>query len=340
MQLPTGKKTKTGYSTGADILEQLAPQYEICQMIIDYREVAKLKATYADALVKIIHPETKRVHTSLHQTVAATGRLSSTDPNVQNIPIRSELGREIRRGFIAPRGKVLLSCDYSQIELRILAHIAKDPALVSAFLADEDIHIATASRVFDVPIDHVTSEQRRQAKTINFAVIYGQSAFSLSAILGVSTSIASEWIKEYFARLPGVKSYIDNTIAEAHQTKYVKTLMGRRRYFADLDSGNHNIRQFGERAAVNTPIQGSAADIMKLAMQNVYDYLQECEKSGKIGCTLLLQVHDELLFEVEEDVLDEFIAPLQSQMESAYPLDVRLKVDAKVGKNWADMTAK
>jgi DNA polymerase-1 len=333
LQLPTGKKIKTGYSTGADLLEQLAPQYEIARKILDYREVAKLKSTYTDALPKLIHPQTGRVHTSLNQTVASTGRLSSSDPNLQNIPVRSEVGREIRRAFIAPPGKRLLSCDYSQIELRILAHITKDPALVQAFTSDEDVHAATAATVFGVPLAEVTPDQRRQAKTINFAVIYGQSGFSLAATLGVDTSTAVQWIKDYFAHLPGVSKYVEETTALAHRQKYVSTLMGRRRYLPELDSGNHTMRQFAERAAVNMPIQGTAADIMKLAMISVYDYLRkECQ-----GCTLLLQVHDELLFEVEEAMLPTVTPEILKRMEAAFPLSVRLRVDAKAGQNWADM---
>jgi DNA polymerase-1 len=334
LQLPTGKKTKTGFSTGADLLEQLAPQYEIARKIIDWREIAKLKSTYADALNKLVHPETGRVHTSLNQTVASTGRLSSSDPNLQNIPIRSEIGREIRRAFIAPKGKILLSCDYSQIELRLLAHVTRDPALVQAFSNDEDVHAATAATVFGVPIDQVTPDQRRQAKTINFAVIYGQSGFSLAATLGVDTATATQWIKEYFERLPGVKKYIDDTIALAHRQKYVTTLMGRRRYVPELDSGNHNMRQYAERAAVNMPIQGTAADIMKLAMIRVAEYLHHQSEGG---CTMLLQVHDELLFEVEEGQLSKVTPHIVERMESAFPLSVRLKADAKSGLNWAEM---
>ena len=334
LQLPTGKKTKTGYSTGADLLEQLAPQYEICRKILDYREVAKLKSTYADALPRLIHPQTGRIHTSLNQARASTGRLSSSDPNLQNIPVRSEIGREIRRTFIAPPGKVLLSCDYSQIELRLLAHITKDPALVKAFQADEDIHAATAATVFGVPLEQVTPDMRRQAKTINFAVIYGQSGFSTAAMLGVDTATATTWIKEYFARLPGVQQYVTETTALAHTQKYVSTLMGRRRYLPEIDSGSHTERQFAERAAVNMPIQGTAADIMKLAMIEVDRYLRD-ECPG--GCTLLLQVHDELLFEVEEARLPAVTPEILRRMESAYPLDVRLRVDAKAGQNWAEM---
>ena len=335
LQLPTGKKIKSGFSTGADLLEALAPKYEIAQKIIEYREVAKLKSTYADALPKLLNPITGRIHTSLNQTVTTTGRLSSSDPNLQNIPVRSEVGREIRRAFIAPPGKVLLSCDYSQIELRLLAHITGDPALMEAFTADADVHAATAARVFNVPLAEVTPDQRRQAKTINFAVIYGQSGFSLAATLGVDTATATQWIKDYFDNLPGVKRYIDETTALAHERKYVSTLMGRRRYVPELDSGNHNLRQFAERAAVNMPIQGTAADIIKLAMINIHRYLQhECEG----GCEMLLQVHDELLFEIEEARLDVIAPHIVTRMESAFPLSVRLRADAKVGNNWAEMT--
>ena len=336
LQLPTGKKIKSGFSTGADLLESLAPKYEIAQKIMDYREVSKLKSTYADALTKLIDPHTGRVHTSLNQTVTTTGRLSSSDPNLQNIPVRSEIGREIRRAFVAPPGKVLLSCDYSQIELRLLAHVTKDPALMEAFLNDRDVHAATAARVFGVPLEEVTSDQRRQAKTINFAVIYGQSGFSLAATLGVDTATASQWIKDYFAQLPGVKQYIDDTTALAHRQQYVSTLMGRRRYVPELASSNHNLRQFAERAAVNMPIQGTAADIMKLAMISMFRYLQdECEG----GCTMLLQVHDELLFEIEEDKLQTVTPHIVHRMEAAFPISVRLKADAKFGRNWAEMTA-
>ena len=335
LQLPTGKKTKTGFSTGADLLESLAPQYEIARKIMEYREVAKLKATYADALVRLINPRTGRIHTSLNQTVASTGRLSSSDPNLQNIPVRSEIGREIRRAFVAPPGKILLSCDYSQVELRLLAHITKDPTLVQAFNADEDIHVATASKVFEIPIEEVTSDQRRQAKTINFAVIYGQSGFALAATLGVPVGTATTWIKEYFDRLPGVKQYVEDTTALAHRQKYVETLLGRRRYMPELDSGNHQMRQFGERAAVNMPIQGTAADIIKLAMIEVQRYLKE---TCGAGCTLLLQVHDELLFEVEENSVASITPEIVRIMETAYPLDVRIKADAKAGKSWSEMT--
>ena len=334
LQLPSGKKTKTGYSTGVEVLEALAVEHPIARKIIEWREIAKLKSTYADALIRLINPQTGRVHTSLNQTVASTGRLSSSDPNLQNIPIRSEIGREIRRAFIAPKGKMLLSCDYSQVELRLLAHVTGDPTLTQAFLADEDIHKATAAQVFEVPLEEVTPDQRRQAKTINFAVIYGQSGFALAATLGVGTGVATTWIKEYFERLPGVKKYVDDTTALAHKQKYVQTLLGRRRYVPELDSGNAQVRQAAERAAVNMPIQGTAADIIKIAMIHVKKYLDETCMGG---CTLLLQVHDELLFEVETDMVQSITPEIKRILEAAYPLDVPLRADAKYGQTWAEM---
>ena len=334
LQLPTGKKLRSGFSTGADLLEQLAPEQPIARAVLEYRELTRLKTTYADALVKLKRPDTGRVHTTLNQAVASTGRLSSSDPNLQNIPVRSEAGREIRRAFIAPPGKCLLSCDYSQIELRVLAHMSGDPALTKAFIDGEDVHAATAARVFDVPVSEVTSDQRRQAKTINFAVIYGQSAFALGATLGVDTRTASEWIKEYFNRLPGVQQFIARTTADAHANRYVSTLLGRRRALPELDSPNHNMRQFAERAAVNMPIQGTAADIMKLAMIRVY---AEIEERWSRQCTMLLQVHDELLFEVDPDGMEEIAADVQRLMACVYTLDVPLVADAKYGANWADM---
>ncbi len=335
LQLPTGKKTKTGYSTGAELLEPLAVDYPIARKILDYREISKLKATYADALVKLKDPADGRIHTTLNQTVASTGRLSSSEPNLQNIPVRSEAGREIRRAFVAAPGKRLLSCDYSQIELRVLAHMSGDPALKQAFIDGEDVHAATAARVFDVPLAMVTSDQRRQAKTINFAVIYGQSAFALGATLGVDTRTASEWIKEYFHRLPGVQEFIARTTADAHSNRFVTTLMGRRRYLPELDSPNHSMRQFAERAAVNMPIQGTAADIMKLAMIQVYN---EVQARWSRHCTMLLQVHDELLFEIVPEAIGEITPSIQQIMGGVFPLDVPLAADAKSGLNWADMS--
>ncbi len=334
LQLPTGKKIKTGYSTRAELLESLAPEYEICARILEYREVSKLKSTYADALPRLVNPETGRLHTSLNQTVAATGRLSSSDPNLQNIPVRSEIGREIRKAFIAPKGQVLLSCDYSQIELRIFAHVTRDPEMMRAFEADEDIHAATATRLFNVELDGVTPEMRRRAKMVNFAVIYGQSDFGLANTLGIPASDARQFIERYFAQFPGVRRYTEETLVLARSQGWVQTLLGRRRYLPEINSGNFNIRQAAERAAVNMPIQGTAADIMKLAMIEVYRQLHDsCS-----GCVLLLQVHDELVFGVDTHAMEPVAQQMVRIMEEAYSLDVRLRVDAKAGSNWAEMT--
>jgi len=333
LKLPTGKKTKTGFSTSADLLESLATEHEIAARVLEYRELTKLKSTYADALPRLIHPETGRIHTSLNQTVAATGRLSSSEPNLQNIPIRSEAGRQIRKAFIAPPGQVLLSCDYSQIELRVLAHITKDPALTEAFAANEDIHAATATRLFNVSLEEVTPEMRRRAKTANFAIIYGQTGFGLANSLGISREEAQEFIRTYFAQFPGVRTYIEQTIAAAREQGWVQTLLGRRRYLPEIHSGNRNVREAAERAAINMPIQGTSADIMKLAMIDVYRYLR---RSGA-PCTLLLQVHDELVFGIQETALLEIGREIVHLMENAYKLDVPIRVDAKLGPNWAEM---
>jgi len=334
LKLPSGKKIKTGYSTGAEVLEALAAEHAICRKILDYREVSKLKSTYADALPKLVNPDTGRLHTSLNQTVAATGRLSSSDPNLQNIPIRSEIGREIRKAFVAPPGQVLLSCDYSQIELRIFAHVTGDSEMMRAFEADEDIHSATATKLFNVDLENVLPEMRRLAKTTNFAVIYGQSDFGLASTLGIPNAEARAFIQSYFAMFPGVKEYSRKTLEFAREHGYVQTLLGRRRYLPELNSGNFNIRQAAERAAVNMPIQGTAADIMKMAMIDVYRLLKEkC-----YACVLLLQVHDELVFGLDKDLVASVTPEIVRLMEEAYKLNVRLRVDSKAGQNWAEMT--
>jgi DNA polymerase-1 len=334
LQLPTGKKIKTGFSTRANLLETLAPHHEIAARVLEYRELTKLKSTYADALPKLIHPVTRRIHTSLNQTVASTGRLSSSDPNLQNIPIRSEIGREIRKAFVAPPGQTLLSCDYSQIELRVFAHVTRDPEMLRAFSADEDIHAATATKLFNVPLDQVTGEMRRRAKTVNFAVIYGQSDFGLANTLGITNEEARTFIQNYFAQFPGVQVYTEQTLAGVRANGYVQTLLGRRRYLPEIHSGNYNIRQAAERAAVNMPIQGTAADIMKLAMIDVFRHIQQmC-----YNCTLLLQVHDELVFSVRTESLESVVSEIVPLMENAYRMEVRLRVDAKAGSNWAEMT--
>ena len=334
MGLQAGKKTKTGYSTDAETLAQLAPAHEIVAKILEYRELAKLKSTYADSLPKLINPRTGRIHTTLNQAVTATGRLSSSDPNLQNIPIKSEIGREIRRAFIPSRGNLLISADYSQIELRILAHISHDPELERAFREDEDIHVKTATKLFGVPAAEVTSDMRRQAKTVNFAVIYGMSDYGLSRELNIPTGVAKAYIESYFSEYPGVKSYAAETLAKARQLGYVESLLGRRRYMPEIRSPNRTYREFAERAAVNMPIQGTAADIVKLAMISIHERL----RSGGFGTKLVLQVHDELVFDAPESEVGAVLPIIKSAMETAYKLDVPLKVDVKVGGDWSTAT--
>lgn len=329
--LTAGKKTKTGYSTSAAALEALAPDHPIVENILKWRELTKIKSTYADALPKLINPTTGKVHTSLNQAVTATGRLSSSDPNLQNIPIRTELGRHIRKAFVASPGCALISADYSQIELRILAHVTGDEGLVSAFEHDLDIHTRTASTIFNCAESEVTPDMRRSAKTVNFAVIYGMSDFALSQTLGIPIEDARKYIDTYFSRFPGVKDYTNATIEQARERGFVSTPLGRRRYVPDIHNSNHNIRSFAERAAVNMPIQGMAADIMKIAMIRVAQALRP--RAAK----MILQVHDELLFEVPHDELDEVVDQVRYEMENAYRIRVPLKVDVKVGDNWAEM---
>jgi len=333
LKLPAGRKTKTGFSTDNEVLAALAAEHEIAAKILEYRELTKLKSTYADALVGLINPRTGRVHTSLNQTVTATGRLSSSNPNLQNIPIRTDVGREIRRAFAAVEGCLLVSADYSQIELRILAHITEEPELLRAFEADEDIHAHTASTLFGVRDEDVTPEMRRQAKTVNFAVLYGMTDYGLSRELGISVSDAKKFIEGYFARFPRIKEYVTSIQAQAREKGYVTTLLGRRRYIPEINSGNRNVRAFAERAAVNSPIQGTAADIMKLAMIRVASRLKREGSSAK----LLLQVHDELLLEVPEQDAEALCKLVGEEMSQAYTLKVPLKVDVKRGPNWSDM---
>lgn len=333
LKLPAGRKTKTGFSTDNEVLMALAAEHEIAAKILEYRELTKLKSTYADALVGLINPRTGRVHTSLNQTVTATGRLSSSNPNLQNIPIRTDVGREIRRAFAAVEGCLLVSADYSQIELRILAHITEEPELLRAFEADEDIHAHTASTLFGVRDEDVTPDMRRQAKTVNFAVLYGMTDYGLSRELGISVSDAKRFIEGYFARFPRVKEYVTSIQAQAREKGYVTTLLGRRRYIPEINSGNRNVRAFAERAAVNSPIQGTAADIMKLAMIRVASRLKREGSSAK----LLLQVHDELLLEVPAQEVEALCKLVSEEMSRAYTLKVPLKVDVKRGPNWSDM---
>jgi DNA polymerase-1 len=333
-KLPAQKKTKkrTGYSTDVDVLTALAGQHELPALVLKHRTLAKLKSTYADALVDLVHPDTGRIHTSYHQTVTATGRLSSSDPNLQNIPIRTEEGREIRRAFVPRPGWRMLSADYSQIELRILAHCSEDETLIRSFREDEDIHTRTASEVFQVEGDRVTSELRRQAKAINFGIIYGMSAFGLARQLDISQKMAKVYIDSYFARYPGVKRFLDRTIEAARQARRTSTLLGRIRLLPDITHSNPIIRQAAERTAINTPIQGSAADLIKVAMIRIDDSMA---REG-FQAAMLLTVHDELVFEVPPDEVDAVGRRVQELMESIWALRVPLKVNVAVGSNWAD----
>jgi len=333
--LPVIKKTKTGYSTDAEVLQTLAAEHPIAALIVKHRELSKLRSTYAEALPKLVNPLTGRIHTKLNQTVTATGRLSSSEPNLQNIPIRTEIGREIRRAFIADPNYLLLSLDYSQIELRILAHMSQDPMLLRAFEHGEDIHTATASILFGVPPQQVDRELRRRAKTVNYAVLYGMSDYGLSQELGISVSEARQIIEQYFQRFPHVKAFTQAILEAARETGYVRTLLGRKRYIPELHSANRNERLAAERAAINMPFQGTAADIMKLAMIRVYRRLPEIEPKAR----MLLQVHDELLLESPDahEQVAEVAHAVRAEMEQAYPLRVPLTVEAKAGHNWRDM---
>jgi DNA polymerase-1 len=332
LKLPPVKKTKTGYSTDADVLEQLALGHELPAKLIEHRTLAKLKSTYADALPALIHPVTGRIHTSFNQLVTATGRLSSSSPNLQNIPIRSELGRRIRAAFVPETGWRFLAADYSQIELRILAHVSGEESLIAAFRAGEDIHRRTASEVFGVGLADVTSQQRDIAKTTNFSVIYGVTAFGLARGLSITPKEAQEFLTRFFARHPKVKAYLERTVAEGRERGYVTTLLGRRRYLPELKSGSPNLRGFAERMATNAPIQGTAADLIKIAMVRM---ARELERRN-LRSRMLLQVHDELLFEVPEAELAPLEALATEVMESALTLSVPLKVDIKAGSDWAE----
>ncbi len=333
LKLPPVKRTKTGYSTDADVLEQLALGHPLPQKILEHRTLAKLKSTYADTLPGLIHPATGRVHTSFNQLVTATGRLSSSEPNLQNIPIRSELGRRIRQAFVPEAGWRFLAADYSQIELRILAHLSGEEALIEAFRRGDDIHARTAMEVFKVTPDAVTPEMRRVAKGINFGVIYGISAFGLSQAAGVDQRAAQKYLDDYFARHPKVKAYLDATLAEGREKGYVTTLLGRRRYLPELKSTNPNARGMAERMAMNAPVQGSAADLIKIAMVRMAAALE----TKKLKSRMLLQVHDELLFEAPEGEIGNLERLAREVMEGAMSLAVPLKVGIKTGPTWADV---
>lgn len=333
LKLPVQKKTKkkTGYSTDVDVLTKLASKHELPALVLRYRAVAKLKSTYADALLELIHPETGRIHTSFNQTVAATGRLSSSDPNLQNIPIRTEEGRQIREAFVPKKGWRFLSADYSQIELRILAHYSKDQILIESFQKDEDIHTRTAAEVFQVFPEFINDELRRQAKAINFGIIYGMSAFGLARELDISNKMAQTYIHNYFSRYKGVKNFIDETIETARKTRKTSTLLGRIRRLPEIISTNRTIRQFAERTAVNTPIQGTAADLIKIAMIN----MDRAIRDRNLKTAMLLSVHDEIIFEVPPEEFDEVKELTRKVMESVWDLSVPLKVNISHGKNWA-----
>ncbi|MFP5213728.1 MAG: DNA polymerase I [Acidobacteriota bacterium] len=326
------KKTKSGPSTDVSVLEELALEHPMVEHVLAYRTLAKLKGTYADALPRLVHPETGRIHTSYNQTVTATGRLSSSDPNLQNIPVRSEEGKKIRAAFIPAPGHVLLSADYSQIELRILAHYSRDERLVEAFRSDADVHSMTASQMFGVSPQNVTPEMRRQAKTINFGIIYGMGAFGLSQRLRITNKMARNAIERYFERYHGVKRFIDSTVQEARERGYCETLLGRRRAIPELQSRNHTVRQLGERLAINTPIQGTSADLIKKAMIDVDRALRQ----KGLKTAMLLQVHDELVFEVPRKELDAAKALVREEMENVWDLAVPLKVDLGHGDNWEE----
>jgi DNA polymerase-1 len=328
------KKTKTGqYQTDEETLLSLAGKHEVVQQILDFRALQKLKSTYVDAIPQLVNAKTGRVHTHFNQAVAATGRLSSQSPNLQNIPIRTELGREIRKAFVArDPHHILLSADYSQIELRVIAHISGDQGMKEAFIAGQDIHTATAAKVWGVEIGEVDSDMRRKAKTVNFGIIYGISAFGLSQRVGISRSEAKEIIDQYFIQFPGIKSYMDSTIEGARSKGYVETILGRRRYVPDVNSRNATVRGFAERNAINAPIQGSAADMIKLAMVRIQDWL----KAEQLATRMTLQVHDELLFDVPQYELEVVREPIVNLMQNALPLSIPVLVESGVGNNWLE----
>ena len=335
LQLPVVKRTRTGYSTDVSVLEELRKAHPIAQLLLDYRQLDKLRGTYVEALPALVNPQTGRVHTTFHQTGTSTGRLSSSDPNLQNIPVRNEQGRQIRGAFVAPPGHLLLSCDYSQVELRLLAHLSGDPEMTGAFLRDEDVHASTAAAVFGVPLAEVTYAQRSLAKAINFGLMYGMSSYGLAARTDLSVAEAEQFIAAYFGRFSGVKAYLDETIRRANETGYVETVLGRRRHFPELmaQGVNPNVKRAAERAAVNMPIQGSAADIIKIAMIRLHRLLHE----RSLKSAILVQIHDELMLEVPESELETVRELVPRTMQEAYQLSVPLKVDVSVGKTWLEL---
>jgi DNA polymerase-1 len=332
LKLPVIRKTKTGYSTDMDVLKELAKGHALPSSVLEYRSLAKLKSTYVDVLPRLVNPETGRIHTSFNQAVTATGRLSSSEPNLQNIPIRGEWGQKIRRAFIPEKDCWLFSADYNQVELRILAHLSEDPVLLEAFDRNEDIHLRTAAEIFGVPLEEVTPQMRREAKVINFGIIYGMSAYGLARELDVEPKVAKAYIDGYFQRYKGVRGYLDGVLAAAKKKGYVETLMHRRRYLPEIGSPNQAARKFAERTAINTPIQGTAADMIKKTMIRI----QERMDAEGLASRMLLQVHDELVFEVPEGERDRVASLVREEMEGVERLTARLGIETGWGKNWAE----
>jgi len=333
LKLPVIKRTKTGFSTDVEVLKRLAALHPLPKIILEYRELAKLKSTYVDALPELINPKTERLHTSFNQTVTATGRLSSSDPNLQNIPIKTETGKKIRKAFVASFKKgLVMSADYSQIELRLLAHLSQDETLIEAFSREIDVHNHTASLIFGCDEEEVSEQMRAQAKTVNFGIIYGMSPYGLSKELGIDPEVAKTFIDSYFMRYPKVNDYISDQIAFAKEKGYVLTMLNRRRYIPEINSMNQNIRMFAERTAINTPIQGSAADIIKIAMIEIHSALL---KNG-LKAKMVLQVHDELVFDLPGEELKELEGLVRKHMEGVVKLEVPIKVDVGYGESWMD----
>lgn len=331
LKLPGKKKTKTGYSTNKEVLEELEEYHDIIPLLIEYRQTMKLKSTYVDGLKATIKKDS-RIHTTFMQTVTSTGRLSSVEPNLQNIPIRLELGSKIRTFFTAPQGKEIVDADYSQIELRVLSHISKDETMQNAFNNGIDVHKVTASQVFGVPLEEVTKQMRSKAKAVNFGIVYGISEFGLAKNVGTSWKEAKEYIDTYLQKYHGIREFMQNIVKEAKENGYVSTIFGRRRYIPELKNKNKNIVQFGERVAMNTPIQGSAADIIKIAMNKLYKALKENNLKSK----LVMQVHDELIVETFDDELEIVKKLMKESMENVIKLDIPLDIDLNVGKSWYD----
>ena len=332
LQLPMAKKNKTGYVTSVDVLEKLKYTHPIINKILEYRQIGKLNSTYVEGLIPYINNKTNKIHSSFHQTVTATGRISSTDPNLQNIPTRNELGKNLRKVFIPKEGKIFIDADYSQIELRVLAHISNDEHMIEAFLNDEDIHKQVASKVFGIPMEEVTKEQRSRAKAVNFGIVYGITDFGLAEQIGISRKEAKQYIEQYLEKYNGIKKFMDDIVEQAKNTGYVETLFQRKRYIPEIKSNNYMVRQFGNRIAMNTPIQGTAADIMKLAMVNVYNKMLEENLQSKI----ILQVHDELLIEAVPEEREKVEEILKQEMENVIKLKVPLKIDIEEGNNLYD----